>query len=112
MWLEYELLKNPETPGFFCISTSYRKEPNPIPGRHETIFPMFEVESHGTLADLQVMEEELLEHLGFGSKQDFVQMNYTDACELYDTNEITSPVEAKIANDYGPVFFLKNFPFV
>jgi len=33
MWLEYELLKNPGVPGVFCISTSYRNEPNPIPGR-------------------------------------------------------------------------------
>ena len=32
MWLEYELLKNPEAPGFFCLSTSYRAEPNPVPG--------------------------------------------------------------------------------
>ena len=28
MWLEYELLKNPEAPGFFTVSTSYRNEPN------------------------------------------------------------------------------------
>ncbi len=41
MWLEYELLKNPEWDGVFCISTSYREEKNPIPGRHELIFPMF-----------------------------------------------------------------------
>ena len=26
MWLEYELLKNPEAPGFFCVSTSYREK--------------------------------------------------------------------------------------
>ena len=28
MWLEYELLNNPDVPGFFCISTSYRDEKN------------------------------------------------------------------------------------
>ena len=44
MWLEYELLKNPEVPGFFCLSTSYRNEPNPVEGRHDKIFPMFEFE--------------------------------------------------------------------
>ena len=49
MWLEYELLKTPDVPGVFCISTSYRNEPNPIPGRHETIFPMFEFESKGNM---------------------------------------------------------------
>src|SRR5262249_48856361 len=47
MWLEYELLKNPGVPGVFCVTTSYRDEPTPIPGRHERIFPMFEFESHG-----------------------------------------------------------------
>ena len=64
MWLEYELLSNPEAPGFFCLSTSYRAEPNPVPGRHETIFPMFEFEMHGGVEELKKMEIELCEHLG------------------------------------------------
>ena len=34
MWLEYELLSNPSVEGFFCVSTSYRAEPNPVEGRH------------------------------------------------------------------------------
>ena len=64
MWLEYELLKNPEAPGFFCVSTSYRQEPNPVEGRHEVIFPMFEFEMHGGVDELKKMELELCEHLG------------------------------------------------
>ena len=51
MWLEYELLTRPEIPGVFCVSTSYRNERNPIPGRHKIIFPMFEFESMGTIDD-------------------------------------------------------------
>ena len=47
MWLEYELLKNPEPNGYFCLSTSFRNEPNPVPGRHDKIFPMFEFEMKG-----------------------------------------------------------------
>ena len=43
MWLEYDLLKDPSKPGFFCLSTSFRNEPNPVPGRHDKIFPMFEM---------------------------------------------------------------------
>jgi aspartyl/asparaginyl-tRNA synthetase len=108
MWLEYELLTKPEVPGFYCISTSYRQEPNPVPGRHELIFPMFEFESHGTLEDLQKLEEELLDHLGFGT--DFAQMDYKDACKHYQTTDISGEVEKKIASEFGPVFFLKNFP--
>ncbi len=30
MWLEHELLNNPDYPGVFCLSTSYRNEPNPV----------------------------------------------------------------------------------
>ena len=64
MWLEYELLSNPSAEGFFCVSTSYRAEPNPVPGRHETIFPMFEFEMKGGVDDLKAMEVELCEYLG------------------------------------------------
>ena len=66
MWLEHELLINPNYPGVFCISTSYRNEPNPIPGRHEKIFPMFEFESKGNMNDLIRLESELLAYLGLG----------------------------------------------
>ena len=31
MWLEHELLSTPNSKGFFCVSTSYRQEPNAIP---------------------------------------------------------------------------------
>ena len=65
MWLEYELLTNPSENGFFCVSTSYRQEPRPVEGRHETIFPMFEFEFPGDVNDLKAMELELCEYLGF-----------------------------------------------
>ena len=32
MWLEHEILLNPEWKGVFCVTTSYRDEPNPIEG--------------------------------------------------------------------------------
>ena len=53
MWLEYEMLKNPDTPGYFCVSTSYRNEPNPVQGRHDKIFPMFEFELKGGIEELK-----------------------------------------------------------
>ncbi len=65
MWLEYELLKNPNLKGVYCISTSYRNEPNPIEGRHQKIFPMFEFEMPGDINDLKAMEyehEEFMAH--------------------------------------------------
>ena len=65
MHLENVLLDNPDYEGAFCLSTSYRNEPNPVPGRHDLIFPMFEFESKGTVVDLQAMQVDLLDHLGF-----------------------------------------------
>ena len=65
MWLEHELLSQPDSEGFFCVSTSYRQEPNAIPGRHDIIFPMFEFEMPGNIDDLKKMEYELCEYLGF-----------------------------------------------
>ena len=65
MWLEHELLSSPNSKGFFCVSTSYRQEPNAIPGRHDIIFPMFEFEFPGSVDDLKAMEYELCEYLGF-----------------------------------------------
>ena len=68
MWLEYELLTNPDVPGFFCVSTSYREEKNITEGRHDIIFPMFEFEMPGDVHDLEQMERELCEHMGFGNR--------------------------------------------
>src|SRR5580658_5351052 len=61
MWLEYELLTRPELPGVFCVSTSYRNEKKPVPGRHKLIFPMFEFELKGSIDDLVEFEIDLLE---------------------------------------------------
>ena len=44
MWLEYELLKNPNVNGYFCLTTSYRMEKNPVEDRHDLIFPLIEFE--------------------------------------------------------------------
>ena len=59
MWLEYELLTKPDLKGCYCVSTSYRQEQNPLPGRHDVIFPMFEFESHGDFEDLLQLENDL-----------------------------------------------------
>jgi len=107
MWLEYELLKNPEFKGVYCISTSYRNEPNPIKGRHQKIFPMFEFESHGTLDDMILLEAELLQHLGFQKPK---TLFYEDACNWYNTEIIESKHEEEILIDYGEVVSLQNFP--
>ncbi len=108
MWLEFELLKNPTWEGVFCISTSYRAEKDPIPGRHELIFPMFEFESKGTLKDLKVLEDELLNFLGFGSP---VEIDYDEICEEYGGVEILEDEhEARMWKELGHCVSLQNFP--
>ena len=83
MWLEHELLKNPEVKGVFCVTTSYRNEPFPIEGRHDKIFPMFEFESHGDLKDLIQLEADLLTHLGFlDNPEALKEISYKKACDL------------------------------
>lgn len=111
MWLEYEMLKNPDrAPGYFCLSTSFRNEPNPVPGRHDKIFPMFEFEMKGGMDEMVQMEKELLEHLGFGKASEFPEGDYADVAAKYGVEELEHEHEAQIDKDYGHVFFLKNFP--
>jgi len=111
MWLEYELLKNPEVPGLFCVTTSFRNEPNPVPGRHDKIFGLFETEIHGTMEDLITLEKELLTHLGFPKTDgDYPRGKYTDVAERYEVKELEHEHEESLKEDHGPVFFLTDFP--
>lgn len=110
MWLEYELLKNPTAPGFFCLSTSYRMEPNPTEGRHNLIFPMFEFELPGGYEALEQCVAELLEFLGFGDKDSFPGDDYVNVAKKYGVKELDHSEEERLAEDHGPVFFLGNFP--
>ena len=95
MWLEHELLTRPNEKGFFCVSTSYRQEPNAKPGRHEIIFPMFEFEMPGDIDDLKDMEIELCEHLGFPELED--KTYYAWASE-FEVEELDHEHEEKIGN--------------
>lgn len=109
MWLEYELLKNPTVPGYFCVSTSYRNEPNPVPGRHNLIFPMFEFEMKGGMDELIEMEQELLVHLGYDASK-FVKGKYLDVAKEYETKELENEHETKLYEEKTPSFFLTDFP--
>jgi aspartyl/asparaginyl-tRNA synthetase len=109
MWLEYELLKNPEWNGVYCISTSYRQEKDPIPGRHELIFPMFEFESKGGMKEMLKLESELLDYLGFDKP---VEVNYDDVCEEYGgVSILENEHESRMWEEKGPVISLQNFPY-
>ena len=111
MWLEYEMLKHPErAPGYFCVSTSYRQEPNPTPGRHEIIFPMFEFEIKGGMDELVKMEKELLVYLGFGKEESMKEVDYRETAKKYNVSILENEHEGKLCDEHGPVVFLENFP--
>lgn len=107
LWLEHELLRNPHWEGVFCISTSYRQEKDPIPGRHELIFPMFEFESKGTMKDMTKLEAELLAHLGFDVP---VEVNYDDVCQEYEVSILEDEHESRMWKEKSSVVSLQNFP--
>ncbi len=107
MWLEHDLLKNPDLPGFFCVTTSYRNEPHPIPGRHDKIFPMFEFEAKGGLDSLRNLEADLLSFLGFPKP---AYCSYEAMCEKYSVNTLEAVHEALMQQEYGNVISLELFP--
>jgi aspartyl/asparaginyl-tRNA synthetase len=107
MFLEKILLENPDLPGCFCFTTSYRNEAFPIPGRHDKIFPLFEFESRGTVDDMKAMEAELLEFLGFDAPESVL---YEDLCTKYDAHLLDADHETKIWEDIGPCISIEKFP--
>tara|TARA_Y100000389_G_scaffold175039_1_gene185486 strand:+ start:82 stop:936 length:855 start_codon:yes stop_codon:yes gene_type:complete len=109
MWLEYEILSKPEVAGYFCVTTSYRMEPNPVPGRHDVIFPMFEFEFKGDINELVELQKELLVHLGY-NKDNFYENDYKAIAQEFGTTELEHEHEEKLYTDKSPVAFIKNFP--
>lgn len=107
MVLEEVLLKNPDVSGVFCVTTSYRNEPNPVKGRHDLIFPMFEFEGKGSFEDLKKTEKELLEHLGFEPPTSLI---YDKPCKEYHVNVLEAEHETQMQKDYGNSISLENFP--
>ncbi len=107
LWLEYELLKNPQWNGVFCMTTSYRDEPSIIEGRHQRIFPLFEFESFGDVNELKKIEAELLTYLGF---QRPVSIFYEETCRKYNYPCLEAEHEDTLMNDYGNVISLEKFP--
>ena len=118
MWLEDVLLNNPDIKGCFTVSTSYRNEPNPVPGRHDLIFPMFEFETKGGQQEMIQLEKELLEHIGFdkmggtAANPDYPEEDYCDMMVKYGARDLEHEHEQQMEKDYGPVLFLKISPTI
>lgn len=110
MQLEVEILKDKGDNKFYCQTTSYRDEPNPIEGRHNLMFPLFEFESPGSVEDLIRMEKDLLKHLGFQGVSVAPIITYEEACSKFKVSEITIREEYLLKEYYGDIVFLTQFP--
>lgn len=110
--LEMILLTAPEeADGIYCMTTSYRDEPNPIEGRHKKIFGMFEVEHKGDFQGLIDTLCNLCIHLGLVNKiEEIPFFTYNELCEIYNVNIIESEQEEMIWKDYGDVVGITHFP--
>lgn len=111
MWLEYDLLKEPDLEGIFCLTTSFRDEPNPIEGRHNKIFPMFEAEHTGDFNHLLLTLSNLCVHLGFvKDKSDIKFFKYDELCEKYGVDILEAEHETMLWKEYGDVVGITHFP--
>ena len=107
MWLERELLQDPSLPGLFCLTTSYRAEKNPIKGRHDLIFPLFEFETSRDINALKQLEIELLEYLGFAENR---IIYYEDLAKLYGVEVLEAEHEEQLYRDYSHPVLITHFP--
>jgi len=111
MNLEEELMLNKNIDGLFCLTASYRDEPNPIPDRHKLSFPMFEAEHKGNFDHLIKTISECCVHLDLVDNVDDIPIfTYDELCKHYDTDELTSDDEIKMWEEYGNVVAITYFP--
>jgi aspartyl/asparaginyl-tRNA synthetase len=72
---------------------------------------MFEFEMPGNLDDLETMEKELMEYLGWCSKGGVVVKDYMQWCEDYGVEELEHEHEDRMCKEWqGRVCMIKNFP--
>lgn len=111
MLLEDTLMRfSDKLDGCFCLTASYRDEPNPIEGRHLRSFCMFEAEHKGDFNHLLSTLSELMVYLGFVEKvQDIPFFTYNQLCEHYKTDLLEAEHETKIWEEFGDVVGITKF---
>ena len=112
MHLEHILMSHSdEVDGLYCLTASYREEPNPIPNRHMLSFSMFECESKGDFDNLLDTLSELMVHLGLVEHtSDIPFFTYNELCKHYGVDTLEAEHEAMIWKEYGDVVGITYFP--
>jgi aspartyl/asparaginyl-tRNA synthetase len=62
------------------------------------------------MKELQEFETEMLEYLGFGTRDEFHEGNYLDVAAKYGVKELEHEHEESLETDFHKCYFLKNFP--
>lgn len=112
MQLEMEkyLMKNPTLEGMYCISASFRDEPNPTIGRHNRIFQLCDVEMRRDYNGMIEFWMDLLEYLGFGNRNTYKRFDYEDLCKRFNTDLLEHEHEERLYREEGSVVFIEKFP--
>lgn len=100
--------------GYYGMCNSVRWEVNPVQGRHSStgIFPLLECEAGWDQREMINFQKGLLRAIGIKPFQgdDFVEIEYKDACLKYQVEEIGHEEEKKLCKDFNsPAVFLTNF---
>jgi len=105
--LEYEMLKNPNRPGYFCITNIYDNSENSL-----SSYPIIEFILKGNMTALEIFEKELLMYLDYDKKFNCNEKDYSYISKKLNRNvsELSNDVKLKIYEKFGPVFLLKNYP--
>lgn len=105
LWLDYELLKNPQWNGVFCIGPSYKD--HAIEGKRQQIAPLFEFAAKGTFEELKKIEIELLSFLGFEKPY---SISHQEVCSLYGIETIEQNNKTMLFHEFGPSISLEQAP--
>jgi len=107
IYLEQEMLKYPNRPGYFCITNIYDNSENNL-----SYYPIIEFILKGNMSDLEIFEKELLMYLDYDKKFKCNEKDYNYISKKLNRNvtELSNDIKIKIYEKFGPVFFLKNYP--
>lgn len=101
--LEFELINNSLSTGFFTLSNCYLNSEN----QGFNFIPKLEFILKGGMYDLEKMERDLLFGLGF---KKISGGNYSTIIDKYNMDTITDENYKIINDNEGRLFFLKNYP--